>query len=86
MMDIMQFLQENNYIIAAVLWVIGELIKKTELIQEKYIPLFLLPFGIVSAFWALGFNANSFFQGILCVGGAVLIHKFNNYRKDANQK
>lgn len=80
-MNIWDFLQENNYLVAAVVWVLGEAIKKTDRLNEKYLPLILMPFSVLLSFWLIGVSAQSFAQGILCVGGAILIHKADDATK-----
>lgn len=54
-----------------VLNIIGLIIKKTEKIPDKYIPLILLGFGIIGAVAVMGINAPAVIQGVLVCGAAV---------------
>lgn len=54
-----------------VLIIIGSIIKHTEKIKDKWIPLILLPIGIAGAVALAGVNADSVVQGVLVTGAAV---------------
>ena len=54
-----------------VLIIIGSIIKRTEKIKDKWIPLILLPVGIAGALALGGLNAGSVVQGVLVTGAAV---------------
>ena len=75
-MEILSYITENALIFIPVLIIIGLIIKKLEFIPDKYIPVILLPFGIVGAV-LLGDTSttaavvNSVIQGILVTGAAV---------------
>lgn len=70
-MDIISYVTENALVLIPVLVIIGHIIKNIQFIPDKYIPLILLPFGIVGAM-ALGeWNVKSAIQGILVTGAAV---------------
>ena len=45
--------------------------KGTEKVSDKYIPIILLPVGIILAMLLVGFTANGFIQGVLVTGVAV---------------
>lgn len=66
-----EFITENALLLIPVLNIIGAVIKGTEKIPDKYIPLILLGFGIVGAVAILGFSPESDVQGILVTGTAV---------------
>jgi len=71
-MDFINYITENALILVPVLLVIGAILKNTERIKDKYIPLILLPAGIILSVWVMnGFTADSVIQGILVVGAAV---------------
>ena len=71
-MDFINYITENALILIPVLLVIGTILKNTERIQDKYIPVILLPVGIVLSAWIMkGFSADSVIQGILVTGAAV---------------
>ena len=67
----MEYIIENCLILIPVLYVIGAILKGIEVIKDKYIPLILLPIGIVLAIAIQGFNVNAVIQGILVVGVTV---------------
>lgn len=70
-MDFMSYIAENALIVVPVLIIIGKLLKDLNKI-DKYIPLILLPIGIILAALSMnGFNADSIIQGILVTGAAV---------------
>ena len=80
--DILQYIIEANYIIIAVLLVIGKFIKQIndEFIPNKFIPLILTAIAIsLIALQADQFTASTIFdiitQGILTAGAAVLIYE-----------
>ncbi|MEG0545979.1 MAG: phage holin family protein [Oscillospiraceae bacterium] len=70
-MDIVNYLVENALILIPVLNVIGAIIKGIEKIPDKYIPLILLPIGILGAMGIIGFSVNAAIQGVLVTGAAV---------------
>ena len=67
----MEYIIENCLILIPVLYVIGAILKGIEVIKDKYIPLILLPVGIVLAIAIQGLNVNAVIQGILVVGVTV---------------
>lgn len=67
----MEYIIENCLILIPVLYVIGAILKGIEVIKDKYIPLILLPIGIVLAIAIQGLNVNAVIQGILVVGVTV---------------
>lgn len=73
-MEILNFIQENNIIVILALLIIGKILKDIDnkYINNKYIPLVLLPVGIGLVVWNQGsVDAQTFLQGILCAGCAV---------------
>lgn len=75
-MEILTYIVSEALILIPVLIIIGLILKKLEFIPDKYIPVILLPFGIVGAV-LLGDTStpsavvNSVIQGILVTGAAV---------------
>ena len=70
-MDIMSYIVENSLILVPCLLVIGSILKGTEKVKDKYIPVILLPLGIGGAIALGGFTVDSVIQGILVTGAAV---------------
>ena len=66
-----EFITENALLLIPVLNIIGAIVKNTERIPDKYIPLILLFFGILGATAILGLSPESVVQGILVTGTAV---------------
>ena len=65
------YILDNALILIPVIYVLGIMLKGTELIKDKYIPVILLPIGIVLGMILVGFNVNGFIQGVLVTGVAV---------------
>lgn len=70
-MEILSYITENSLILIPVLLVLGQIIKNIEIIPDKWIPLIILPFGIIGALALGGVSADSVIQGILVSGAAV---------------
>lgn len=70
-MDIYTYLIEDALILVPALLIFGTIIKGIDFIPDKYIPLILLPVGILGAIAGGGFNVGSIIQGILVTGAAV---------------
>lgn len=68
-MDLVQFLTPEAGILVAALWVIATVIKKTEKVENRWIPLILLLVSLAGAPPALGgYNASNIVQAILVLG------------------
>ncbi len=67
----LEYITENALLLIPVLNVIGMVIKNTEKIPDKYIPLILLVFGILGAVAIMGLSPESVVQGVLVTGAAV---------------
>lgn len=70
-MDVLTYITENAYILIPALLIIGQIIKNIKVIPDKWIPLILLPFGVVGAMALGGWNIESAVQGVLITGTAV---------------
>ena len=70
-MDIVSYIIEKCLILVPALLVLGSILKGTEKIKDKYIPVILLPIGIAGAIALGGFTVDSIIQGILVTGAAV---------------
>ncbi|APF22802.1 phage holin family protein [Clostridium butyricum] len=70
-MDVSQYITQNALILIPVLYIIGMIIKNTDKISDKYIPLILLVFGIAGSMGIIGLNANAVIQGVLVTGATV---------------
>ena len=70
-MDVLTYITENAYILIPALLIIGQIIKNIKVIPDKWIPLILLPLGIVGAMALGGWTFESVLQGILVTGVTV---------------
>lgn len=70
-MEFVKFITENALILVPAIYVLGMIIKNTEKVPDKYIPVVLLIAGVVGAIALMGLNANAVIQGILVAGAAV---------------
>lgn len=76
MQDILDFIVNEALVMLPALWVLGAIIKHTELISDKWIPLILLGVSmILSPLVIGGYSAASIVQAILVAGGSVLGHQ-----------
>ena len=66
-----EYLYEGTLILIPVLNIIGYIIKNTQFIHDKFIPLILLPFGILGSVGIMGLNVTAVLQGVLVTGTAV---------------
>ena len=70
-MDFLSYITENALILIPVLVVIGQIIINIQLIDNKWIPLILLPLGVVGAMALGGWTVDAAIQGVLVTGAAV---------------
>ena len=70
-MDILNYIIENALVLVPVLIVIGSIIKGIEVIPKKFIPLLLLPLGVLGAMALCGWTVDGAIQGVLVTGAAV---------------
>ena len=70
-MEILNLITENALIFIHVIYIIGMMLKGLEKIQDKFIPLILLPIGVALAMLSMGLCVEGFIQGVLVVGAAV---------------
>ena len=84
-MDFLKYISENLLILIPVVYVVGMLIKGTEKIKDKFIPIILAVFAIVMSIVYTGFVlevgftpasiTDAFVQGLLITGASVLINQ-----------
>jgi hypothetical protein len=70
-MEFVKFITENALVLVPALYVLGLILKGTEKVADKYIPVILLPVGVLGSIAIVGFSANAVIQGILVTGAAV---------------
>lgn len=72
-MQILNYIIENRLILIPVLYIIGEFIKKTKILNNKWIPIILMTLGgIFSCFMGGDKIINNIIQGVLVSGVTVL--------------
>ena len=71
MENVLNFIVDNALVLVPVIYVIGTILKGTEVVKDKYIPVILLPIGVLLSMFLLGFNVQAFIQGVLVVGASV---------------
>lgn len=70
-MDILSYITNNALILIPVLLILGQIVKGIAVIPDKWIPLLLLPVGIVGALALMGPSVDAAIQGVLVAGAAV---------------
>lgn len=70
-MEFINYITESALILIPVIFIIGTILKGTEKVSDKYIPIILLPIGIILSMLLIGFNIEGLIQGILVNGAAV---------------
>lgn len=71
MENVLSYIVDTSLILVPVIYILGMMLKGTEKISDKYIPVILLPIGIILSILVNGINASSVIQGILVVGVSV---------------
>ncbi len=74
-MDVMDFIKEELLILIPFLNVIGYIIKNTNLISNKFIPLILVGLSIVMSLTQIKSIPEAIIQGVLIAGASVLVHQ-----------
>ena len=75
-MDILNYVVEEGLIMIPVLYIIGEIIKGTEWLTDKWIPLVLLVISVGFTPTLLGsYNATNIVQAVLVAGATVFSHE-----------
>ena len=66
-----KYLLEQSLILIPFLNILGLIFKQIEVINDKYIPIILLVFGLTGSVCINGFSFQSVIQGVLVTGAAV---------------
>lgn len=84
-MEFANLITENLLELTPALYILGLILKGTEKIPDKYIPIILLPIGILGALALAGISVQSVVQGILVTGAAVYTNQLiKQIKKDEN--
>jgi hypothetical protein len=81
-MEILNYITENALVLVPVLLIIGQIVKNIKVIPDKFIPLILLPFGVVGAMALSGWTVDGAIQGVLVTGCAVYGNQIYKQLKD----
>jgi hypothetical protein len=74
-MDFVEYVIEQALVLIPALYVLGMIIKHTQFIKDKYIPVILLAVGVAGAIALLGVTVEAVIQGILVTGAAVFANQ-----------
>lgn len=74
-MDFVDYVIERALILIPALNIIGLIIKHTQFLEDRFIPVILLAFGVGGAIALMGLNVDAVIQGILVTGVAVFNHQ-----------
>ena len=82
-MDIMTFIVEEGLIMIPVLYILGEIIKKTDILENKWIPFVLLLISIaLTPLLLSGYTPDNVVQAILVTGASVLANELKKQAKE----
>lgn len=83
-MDILEYVVSEGLVMIPVLYILGEIIKTTESIENKWIPVILLLVSLViTPFLLGGFTADNIVQSVLVVGVTVFGNQvYQQLKKD----
>ncbi len=70
-MEVLGYITDKALILIPVLNIIGMIIKHLEKINDKYIPLIILFFGVLGTLGIMGVSVDSVIQGVLVSGASV---------------
>ena len=70
-MEITNYLSENMLPLVVFIYVVGMILKDIERIKDKYIPLILLPIGVLFSLLITGLSPDGVIQGVLATGVTV---------------
>jgi hypothetical protein len=74
-MDFVEYVIEQALVLIPALYVLGMIIKHTQFIEDRYIPVILLVVGVIGSIFMLGVTVEAGIQGILVTGVAVFTNQ-----------
>ena len=82
-MDILEYVVQEGLVMIPVLFILGEIVKNTELLDNKWNPLTLLVISIAFTPFLLGtFNADNIVQAVLVAGVTVFADQLYKQTKE----
>ncbi len=85
-MDLLEFLNENYYMLVPVLWVIGYFLKTTPTIPDWAIGWILLGVSLAGGTFFYGFTAEALYNGVIAAWVAVFGHQLYKQTAEARVK
>jgi hypothetical protein len=85
-MDLLDFLNENYYMLIPALWVIGFALKQTPRIPDWSIIWILFAISLATGSIAFGFSFDAIINGIIAAGVAVFGHQMVKQTMEANHQ
>lgn len=76
-----KYLIDQALVLIPVCYILGNAIKSSQSIDDKYIPGLLIILSIILSLLIIGFSIDSAIQGILAAGAAVLCNNINKQSK-----
>ncbi len=70
-MDWISYITEHALILIPALVILGQIGKSVAILPDRFIPLVLLPFGVVGSCLLTGWHIDAIVQGVLVTGAAV---------------
>ena len=75
-MNFLNYITENALILIPVISIIGSILKGTEKVKDKYIPIILLPMSILLSMGIMqAISVDAVVQGVLVAGASVYSHQ-----------
>ena len=83
-MEILNFILDEGLVMIPVLYIVGEIIKHTDVIEDRWIPITLLLFSVTMTPTLLGaYTVENTVQAILVTGATVFVDQLDKQaRKD----
>ena len=83
-MEILNFILDEGLVMIPVLYIVGEIIKHTDVIEDRWIPITLLLFSVAMTSALLGaYTVENTVQAILVTGATVFVDQLGKQaRKD----
>lgn len=83
-MEILNFILDEGLVMIPVLYIVGEIIKHTDVIEDRWIPITLLLFSVAMTSALLGaYTVENTVQAILVTGATVFVDQLDKQaRKD----
>lgn len=70
-MELLSYITENALVLIPALVILGQIAKSVAVFPDRFIPLALLPFGVIGACLLNGWVIDAIVQGVLVTGAAV---------------